>query len=146
MTRKSNPEFVDVCGCLARARPAMRVLNPAPSWLQRHSRLARFQGRNRVGRAGDWVTSPATAPDSRPNHGQPDAELAKVAGQTRLARAVAMLKFMGPALILPLSEPLMSLIDAVSLGQVCSHHLLQSPKAHHSDRACTCKHVFVMSP
>ena len=104
----------------------MRVLSPASSRLQRHGRFTRYQGRNRVGRAGDWVASPATAPDSRPNHGQPDADLAKEAGHTRLARAVAMLKFMGPALILPLSDPLMSLIDAVSLGRVCSHHLLHS--------------------
>lgn len=37
-----------------------------------------------------------------------------------LHKTVSMLKFMMPALILPLSDPLMSLIDAISLGKVCS--------------------------
>jgi hypothetical protein len=36
----------------------------------------------------------------------------------KLKKAKAMLAFMGPALILPLSDPLMSLIDAVCLGRV----------------------------
>lgn len=35
-------------------------------------------------------------------------------------QARAMLVFMAPALILPLSDPLMSLIDAVCLGRVRS--------------------------
>jgi hypothetical protein len=38
----------------------------------------------------------------------------------KLDKAKAMLVFMAPALILPLSDPLMSLIDAVCLGQVRS--------------------------
>jgi hypothetical protein len=43
---------------------------------------------------------------------------ASASGQANLAKAAAMLRFMGPALVLPLSDPLMSLIDAVSLGRV----------------------------
>jgi hypothetical protein len=44
-----------------------------------------------------------------------------------------MLVFMGPALILPISDPLMSLIDAICLGRVRIHHefvLVQVPAQH----------------
>lgn len=99
----------------------MRVLITASSWIRRHNRFKKYHERYHAGRTGRWEPASATAPDSRPSDGQPDVHLTKEAGQTRLARTVAMLKFMGPALILPLSDPLMSLIDAVSLGRVCSH-------------------------
>jgi hypothetical protein len=40
----------------------------------------------------------------------------------KLEKAKAMLRFMAPALVLPLSDPLMSLIDAVCLGHVCNFY------------------------
>lgn len=43
-----------------------------------------------------------------------------------------MLVFMAPALILPLSDPLMSLIDAVCLGRVCYPHMLVCNAAYTS--------------
>lgn len=105
-----------------------RVL--ASTWLRRHGRLTansdvwhRQRRSSRLGVARDSKPSPVRAlngvQDSTSGEGKPDVDqLVEEAGQTRLARTIAMLKFMGPALILPLSDPLMSLIDAISLGRV----------------------------
>ena len=52
------------------------------------------------------------------SEGKDVPELKSGVAHTRWTKTIAMLMFMGPALILPLSDPLMSLIDAVSLGRV----------------------------
>eukprot|EP00892_Ulva_mutabilis_P003019 jgi/Ulvmu1/12718/UM095_0022.1 len=62
-------------------------------------------------RYGRYASTSAQSDDS-PVHPSPRAALQPV-----LRKTVSMLTFMAPALILPLSDPLMSLIDAISLGK-----------------------------
>lgn len=57
----------------------------------------------------------------------------EVTTEWKLERVKAMLVFMGPALILPLSDPLMSLIDAICLGRVRPHlHFVPPGTASHT--------------
>ena len=63
-----------------------------------------------------------------------------------IGKAKAMVAFMAPALILPLSDPLMSLIDAVCLGQVrASSHCVEVP-AHILPCVCAAEHLVLCSP
>jgi hypothetical protein len=93
----------------------------------RHRRLAGvfrwhrgwLQARRRISARDSAGTSPDSAiASSNPSHIR-DQHVDRT-GQTIQGKTIAMLKFMGPALILPLSDPLMSLIDAISLGRVCN--------------------------
>lgn len=54
-----------------------------------------------------------------------------------LHKTISMLKFMTPALILPLSDPLMSLVDAISLGKVCYNCIF------YASRSCVHMHACV---
>ena len=58
-----------------------------------------------------------------------------------IGTAKAMVVFMAPALILPLSDPLMSLIDAVCLGQVRAPSHCAGVPAHILPCVCAAEHL-----